>query len=239
MQDLFEDGSEEITVINNAQQRNQIIPKTFKEGYISHMLRKSSSKRPTWFIGSEEEFLKSCELKKNLFHDDNKKTSPDTTKNCSKITVSSQVAILPVVAGRTSVTEKTPTEKRPPITIGKHKKVIEPSITPVCTPTSDCDDCFKSNQLLLTPSVERLLPIGASRGTGKNLVKQFLKKSGKTFYKGFSSHSPESPLSKMDLMITGKFYCVTTHNSMFSCKIYVQYFLMLLLFTVYKKMFNK
>lgn len=128
-------------------------------------MKKSSNKRPTWFIGNDEEFLKSCEHRKRIFSEDSRKISPDTAKNCSKITVSSQVAILPVVAGRTNVTMA---EKPSPITIGKHKKVVEPSITPVCTPTSDCDDCFKNNQLLPAPSLERLLPIGSSRNAGNN-----------------------------------------------------------------------
>lgn len=137
------------------------------------MLKKpSNSKRPMWFIGSEEEFLKSCEVRKGLFSEDNRKMSPsDTAKNCSKITVSSQVAILPVVAARTNITEnKSTADKTSPNTIGKHKKTIEPSITPVCTPTSDCDDLFKNNQLLPAPSLERLLPIGSSRTAGKHLI---------------------------------------------------------------------
>lgn len=147
------------------QHKNQIIAKPFKESYLGQMLKKSSTKRPTWFIGSEEEFLRSCELKKGLFNEDNRKISPDTAKNCSKITVSSQVAILPVVAGRTATMEKTAEKPSP---VGKHKKIVEPSITPVCTPISDCDECFKSNQLLPAPSLERLLPIGSGRTTGKH-----------------------------------------------------------------------
>lgn len=160
LQDLFDDGSEETASLQQ-QQKNQIISKPFKESYISQMLRKTSAKRPTWFIGSDEEFLKSCDIKKGIFSDDNRKISPDNAKNCSKITVSSQVAMLPVVAGRTSVPEKSTSEKPSPI--GKHKKIVEPSITPVCTPISDCDDCYKNNQLLPAPSLERLLPIGSGR----------------------------------------------------------------------------
>lgn len=161
-QELFEDGTEDMTIPN---QSNQIIVKSFKDNCISQMIKKSSAKRPTWFIGSEEEFLRSCEFRKGFFIEDNRKISPDTTKNCSKITVSSQVAILPVVAGSASTTEKTITDKSS--SIGRYKKVVEPSITPVCTPISDCDNCFKSAQLLPAPSLERLLPIGSGRTTGK------------------------------------------------------------------------
>lgn len=166
-QDLFDDGSEEIT---SSQQKNQIIMKPFKDSYIGQMLKKSSTKRPTWFIGSEEEFLRSCEVKKGFLTEDNRKISPDTAKNCSKITVSSQVAILPVVAGRA-------TEKTSPI--GKNKKMIETSTTPVCTPISDCDDCLKNNQLLPAPSLERLLPIGSARATGNTNI--FIIKHNKMF----------------------------------------------------------
>lgn len=208
---MFEDGSEEITSVS-MQHKNQVIPKTFKESYISHMLKKPYGKRPTWFIGSEEEFLKSCEFRRGLLSDDNKKFASDTAKNCSKITVSSQVAILPVVAGRATGAEKR-SEKPTPLTIGKHKKIIEPSITPVCTPTSECEECFKNSQILPAPSLERLLPIGSNRSAGKSLPCCFYTYIGKIFYQDFSSNSPESPLSKMDLMLTGNF--AVQINSMF------------------------
>lgn len=161
--------------------RGQETTKPFKESYIGQMLKKST-KRPTWFIGSEEEFLKSCEFRKGMFSEDNKKNSPDSAKNCSKITMSSQVAILPVVTGRTSITDNLHTQSEKLSPIGKHKKVIEPSITPVCTPISDCDDCYRNNQLLPAPSLERLLPIGAGRTTGRNIANEF-HKSAKRFVK--------------------------------------------------------
>lgn len=79
--------------------------------------------------------------------------------------------------------------------IGKHKKIIEPCLTPVCTPVSDCDDCYKNqNQIILSaPSVERLLPIGSSRSP-------VLKTAPHNFCEE-NLQSPDSPLSKMDLMV--------------------------------------
>lgn len=62
----------------------------------------------------------------------------------------------------------------------------------------DCEDCFKNTEsqlILAAPSFERLLPIGASRST-------MLKSSTHVFEDNLQS--PDSPLSKMDVMILGK-----------------------------------
>lgn len=211
LQDSFEEAIDETcyplqaksekACVTKAQDHYENIAK--KELFLSHGVHRSSSeKRPTWFIGSEEESLKPSENKKwelpekpklepqNSLPSHHKWFSTDHSKNCSKMTAlgtSSLASTLAVVAGvpniqmamaKTVTTDShrqvtsTSVEAQhisKPMPLGKHKRIIEPSITPVCTPVSDCDDCFKNNQthpMLPAPSLERLLPIGATRSPG-------------------------------------------------------------------------
>lgn len=153
-----------------------------KEVYIGYASKKTA-RRPTWIIGSEEDSVKSWENKKYKTHDNIKITETTNnhknSKNCSKISTSdlaySLTAMPSVSMAKTVTTDahkqlltSSPIEtdhiNRP---MGKNKKIIEPSITPVCTPVSDCEDCYRNSHVMLPASIERLLPIGASRSQGK------------------------------------------------------------------------
>lgn len=182
-QDSFEEGIDEAgcSMQLKTDKPPQIeFPKIPKDTYISQIIKKSTNKRPTWFIGSEEEFLRAYDVKKPELQ----KSPNEFSKNCSKImsitTSTSNTAVIPVIhqiqAARTMTTDShkqvtsvaidAQQHLNKPMPLGKHKKIVEPSITPVCTPISDCEDCYKHNQLLPAPSLERLLPIGSTRSPG-------------------------------------------------------------------------
>nr|XP_023011875.1 protein unc-79 homolog isoform X2 [Leptinotarsa decemlineata] len=163
VQDSFEEG-----VTDTCCEKQLVIVKSPKETYINQIYRVANKGRPTWIIGSEDDSLKSCD---NRLVQESIKSHSEFIKNCSRLNSSSsmntaQVAKTGVADFHKQVTSSlvdTPRMGRP-TPLGKHKKTIEPSITPVCTPVSDCDDCYRNNQTVLpTPSLERLLPIGSSR----------------------------------------------------------------------------
>lgn len=156
-------------------------PKLPKDTYLGQIIKKSATKRPTWFIGSESEFLRGYDVKKV----EHQKSPNEFSKNCSKImsitTSTSNTAMVPIIHQIQARTMTTDSHKQvtsvgidaqqymnnKPTQLGKHKKILEPSITPVCTPISDCEDWYTNNQLLPAPSLERLLPIGSTRGPGE------------------------------------------------------------------------
>ncbi|XP_030755941.1 protein unc-79 homolog [Sitophilus oryzae] len=130
----------------------------------------SNKSRPVWIIGSEEDSIRSCDNKMQ----DIAKAKMDFNKNCARTKSTSSSASVNLTNGSFScssvhtgksvaalphrqlnafnavhVSKSTP--------MGRHKKVIEPSITPVCTPVLDCDS---NRNNLPTPAMERLLPIG-------------------------------------------------------------------------------
>lgn len=161
VEDSFEENINEstcnITKPYNTIKTQDLETKLKNETYVSQIVR-SSSKRSTWIIGSEE----TCDKKVT-----------DNNKNCGKYNSSTSINL---ISNGSQYAKTVTTDSHRQVTstandthhigkptpIGKHKKIIEPSITPVCTPVSDCDDCYKSNQAVLPPpSVERLLPIGA------------------------------------------------------------------------------
>lgn len=168
-----------------------------KDVLASHLIKNTLEKRPTWFIGSEEESLKSNDYKKyeihkkssidqNLLASHQKWYSSDHSPTSTKMTslgTSSLASTLAVVAGvpniQMSMAKTVTTDSHrqvtstsveaqhtsKPILLGKHKRIVEASSAPV----SDCDDCFKNNQIhaiLPAPSLERLLPIGSTRSPG-------------------------------------------------------------------------
>lgn len=140
------------------------ILRSHKETYINQLAKLPNKGRPTWTIGSEENSSKSCD---NKFYQEAIKSHSEFIENCSRLNSSSSINGIQLVETVTTDFHKQITSTfldahhmgKP-----KHKKIIEPSITPVCTPVSDCDDCYKNNHgVLPTPSLERLLPIGSSR----------------------------------------------------------------------------
>lgn len=192
VQGSFEEGIDEAgcsTQMKSDKLTSTELVKTSKETYISQIIKKSTNRRPTWFIGSEEEFLRAYEVKKAEADLKSQKSPNEFSKNCSKImsitTSTSNAAMMPVIQQiQTARTMTTDSHKQvtstsvdaqqhvnKPSPLGKHKKIVEPSITPVCTPISDCEDCYKSNQLLPAPSLERLLPIGSARSPGQYIIR--------------------------------------------------------------------
>ncbi|XP_056646981.1 protein unc-79 homolog isoform X3 [Diorhabda sublineata] len=140
------------------------IIKSPKETYINQLVKLPNKGRPTWTIGSEEDSSKSCD---NKFYQEALRSHSELIKNCSRLNSSSSINGIQLAKTVTIDFHKQVTSTfvdthhmgKP-----KHKKIIEPSITPVCTPVSDCEDCYKNNHTVLpTPSLERLLPIGSSR----------------------------------------------------------------------------
>lgn len=136
---------------------------------------KTSGMRPTWIIGSEDESQRSWENNRYVTHDDIAENNQKNAKNCSKISTSDAVnsltAMPSVSLGKSSMPDShkqlassssIESEHQKP----KQKKIVEPSITPVCTPVSDCEDCYRNSHVMLPTSIERLLPIGASRSQG-------------------------------------------------------------------------
>ncbi|KAF7267135.1 hypothetical protein GWI33_019628 [Rhynchophorus ferrugineus] len=121
--------------------------------------------RPVWIIGSEEDSIRSCDNKMQ----DIAKAKMDFNKNCTRIKSTSSSTSINMTNGSSMHAAKTAnsTSHRQTnssinttcksVPLGRHKKIIEPSITPVCTPVSDCDS-NKNN--LPAPAMERLLPIG-------------------------------------------------------------------------------
>lgn len=146
---------------------------------------KASVVKPTWIIGSEDDSPKSWENNKCITHEDITEVTNNqkNAKNCSRISTSDAVnsltAMPSVSLGKSSMTSiqkqlvssssiESEHQNKP---MGKQKKIVEPSITPVCTPVSDCEDCYKNSHAMLPKSIERLLPIGATRSQGKRYHK--------------------------------------------------------------------
>ncbi|KAK4872146.1 hypothetical protein RN001_016270 [Aquatica leii] len=175
---------------------------SLKETFLSHIVVKASEKRPTWFIGSEDDSLKQSESK-HLGIDEktlglhSKWFTTDNSKNCSKIlshlpaalAVNSSLSIARTVTTDThkQVTSASiDTQHVSKSSVGKYKNVID-------IPAADCEECLK-NTILPAPSLERLLPIGAARSP-------VIKSTPQVIYENINSRSPDSPLSKMDLII--------------------------------------
>lgn len=147
------------------------VVKSPKDNYISHIIKTNSNKeKSAWIIGSEDESVKTCDNRVTQ----EPKSVIDYTKNCSRLNSTSSLngsfntkTVTTDFHKQVSSTFVDKHHSRKPTPLGKHKKIIEPSITPVCTPVSDCDDSYKNNQPILpTPSLERLLPIGSTRVPG-------------------------------------------------------------------------
>lgn len=186
IQGSFDEGMEEsccniqgkqiCTMIKTQEPLDTAVIKSPKEGYFSQIVRTPTNKRPTWIIGSEDESVKTYDNKKIQ---EGPKSPCDFTKNCTKMNSTTSLNLINGSQFSKNDFQKVTNDK--PTPLGKHKKVIEPSITPVCTPVSDCDDCYKNNQSMIpAPSLERLLPIGAIRPSGTqiknngvNLIKNF------------------------------------------------------------------
>lgn len=173
VQDSFEDVG-----TDSCFDKQLSVVKSPKESYISQLVKVSSSKdkdKSGWIIGSEEESVKSCD---NRILQESK-TVIDYTKNCSRLTSSSSIngtyntkTVTVEFHKQVSAPLVDKYHSRKPVPLGKHKKIIEPSITPVCTPVSDCEESlsYRNTQVLPTPSLERLLPIGSARVPGKHIL---------------------------------------------------------------------
>ncbi|CAG9828550.1 unnamed protein product [Diabrotica balteata] len=157
VQDSFEDGASDSL-------GEKHLPRSPKESYTNQLVKIPNKGRPTWTIGSEEEFSKTCD---NKIYQEVLRSHSELIKNCSRLNSTSSVNGIQVAKTVTTDFHKhvsstfvdTHSMGKP-----KHKKIIEPSITPVCTPVSDCDESYKNNHASLpTPSLERLLPIGSTR----------------------------------------------------------------------------
>ncbi|CAG9855370.1 unnamed protein product [Phyllotreta striolata] len=150
VQDSFEEGVTDSGCENNV--------RSPKETYVNPLAKYPGKNRPTWTIGSEEDSSKSF---------DNKLHHAEIVKHCSRLSSTSSVNGIQIVKAVTADHKQITATIVDSIYPGKpkHKKIIEPSITPVGTPVSDCDDCYRNNHgvILPTPSLERLLPIGSSR----------------------------------------------------------------------------
>ncbi|KAK5639447.1 hypothetical protein RI129_011939 [Pyrocoelia pectoralis] len=180
-QDSFEETideytSQKLTKLNVTTKVQDNYSDSMKNEFISHTIKGSSDKRPTWFIGSEDDSLKHHKNKNWDLDEKSLMLHQKWSKNCSKISslgTSSLQNTLAVVAGVPNIqmsmakTVTTDSHKQvtstsietqhtsKPTTTAKYKRSID-------TVMSDCDDCFK-NSILPAPSLERLLPIGAAR----------------------------------------------------------------------------
>lgn len=139
--------------------------------YATTQMLKKAGKRPMWFIGSEEEFLRACEAKKTVIMEPASKLFTNDYLKCSKTTssnLSSTVGTIPVV--QTAKTVTTDAHKRISCASNdtqynyKDMEILKPKRT--TESISDCDDCYRIQPLLPAPSLERLLPIGSARSTG-------------------------------------------------------------------------
>lgn len=169
LQGSVQDSFEEV-VSDSCFEKQLAVVKSPKENYLSHIVKVSTNKdKPTWIIGSEDESVKLCDNRAVQ----ESKTGIEYAKNCSRLNSTSSIngtcntkTVTTDFHKQVSSTLVERHYSRKPAPLGKHKKMIEPSITPVCTPVSDFDD-FKNNQTILpTPSLERLLPIGSKRAAG-------------------------------------------------------------------------
>ncbi|KAL3290395.1 hypothetical protein HHI36_023736 [Cryptolaemus montrouzieri] len=146
----------------------------YQKENIINSLSRSSCRRPTWIIGEDSDSPKSYTIRNGKRDDDT--DSNKGSKNCNKIhTMHAQVnnnqSKKIAEFHRKSFNSIDSNKQARPSPLGKQKKVIEPSITPVCTPVSECEDCYKNKQdILSTPSIERLLPIGSSRTLEKTFT---------------------------------------------------------------------
>lgn len=150
-QDEFDDAVDEISITKT---KKQVKPK-----------------RSTWFIGSDEPSPKSFEKRNYTIE----RSRFEGSKNCAKFTGLANTAALVVGVPHLALAKTVTTDIHKPVTcttsldpplakpspLGKHKKIIDPSITPVCTPVSDTEEAKKN--MLPAPSIERLLPIGSAK----------------------------------------------------------------------------
>nr|CAD7567209.1 unnamed protein product [Timema californicum] len=194
--------------------------------------QEGESRRPVWFLGSEDETVQMSSMDsesreeekglvlKSSFGQQSMRISLHSQSN-------SQNSRLPSLSsgmsnetqGETRNLEMWPDNHQHgspvPRPLGRQKRMIEPSLTPATTPVTvplspsggaqhfpwQIDLHAKMNQAKMvppqlgTPSVERLLPIGSARIVARN-VQQPLKPED-------TYGSPESPLSKMDIMTVG------------------------------------
>lgn len=139
--------------------------------YATTQMLKKAGKRPMWFIGSEEEFLRACEAKKTVMMEPASKLFPNEYLKSAKTTssnLSSAIGTMPFV--QTAKTVTADTHKRIPCIPNdtqynyKDMEVLKPK--KIAESISDCDDCYRNQPLLPAPSLERLLPIGSARSTG-------------------------------------------------------------------------
>ncbi|KAK9889170.1 hypothetical protein WA026_004451 [Henosepilachna vigintioctopunctata] len=179
VQDSFEEVAEDMScgrtskIYMNTKLQDQGESQSPKKNIVINSL-KSHFTRPTWIIGEDSDSPTSCTMRNSKQEDIDDPSK--AIKNCNKIqTVNSQIVnnqAKRIADFHRQASNSTDSNKQiRPSPIGRNKKIIEPSITPVCTPVSDCDDSFKNNQEpLSTPSLERLLPIGSSRPTEKTFT---------------------------------------------------------------------
>lgn len=174
VQDSFDEGISDTCC--PMPEKQLAIVKSPKDTYHSQIVKISSNKgRPTWIIGSEDESVKTCD---NKILQESFKSHFEFNKHCMRLNSTASINGTQLAKTVTTDFHKQVTSTLvdthhigKPTPLGKHKKIIEPSITPVCTPVSDCEDCFKNNQIILpTPSLERLLPIGSTRLPGRSSV---------------------------------------------------------------------
>ncbi|XP_065166264.1 protein unc-79 homolog isoform X3 [Atheta coriaria] len=180
-QDEFDDAVDEISITKT---KKQVKPK-----------------RSTWFIGSDEPSPKSFEKRNYTIE----RSRFEGSKNCAKFTGLANTAALVVGVPHLALAKTVTTDIHKPVTcttsldpplakpspLGKHKKIIDPSITPVCTPVSDTEEAKKN--MLPAPSIERLLPIGSAKPPP---VLSSLEQHASV--EGDSASSPETPTPTQD-----------------------------------------
>ncbi|XP_068085270.1 protein unc-79 homolog [Anabrus simplex] len=175
----------------------------------------SEKKRPIWFLGSEEDTLQTSDSNHEKYgvREGVKMmvTSPIVLRSVQQrspqnhaVAHSSGTTVTEIQShSRSELWPENPQHGSPiPRPLGRQKRVVEPPVTQTPSIASTPGqqhvpwqiDMHKG-QHLVTPSVERLLPIGTARLVPKNVSTSF--QSEETY------GSPESPLSKMDIMTVG------------------------------------
>lgn len=195
MKDSFEEVADEAYCLpktekgSRASHNNEVF-KSIKTPYTNsnQHTRLGSDKKSLWIIGSDEDATQSNNRRKDCL------LSLGFSKKCPRLSSFETAGLantLAVIAGvpniKTAMAAKTVTTDShrqvtstvvdahhitKPTLISKNKKNAEPIGDLVSAPiTSDCEDCINSNNqnvpLLPTPSLERLLPIGATKTPGK------------------------------------------------------------------------
>lgn len=199
LKDSFEEVADETYSLPKAEKgsktsHNNEMLKSIKAPFTNsnQHARSGSERKSLWIIGSDEDASHSNNRRKDCL------VSLGFSKKCSRLSSFETAGLantLAVIAGvpniKTAMAAKTVTTDShrqvtstvvdahhitKPTLINKNKKNAEPIADLVRAPiTSDCEDCILSSKqnvpLLPTPSLERLLPIGATKTPGKIVKK--------------------------------------------------------------------